>query len=75
MDEEKKSLDTSEKWLIAIMLGVLFLILISPIAFRFSNSIFSRVRFSLTSSEGVPNIRGIVVHTLVFIILIRILMK
>jgi hypothetical protein len=79
MDENKITHNENEnayqKWLISIILGMLFLILISPIAFRFSNSIFSFVRFPLTSRAGVPNIRGLVVHTVVFIILVRILMK
>lgn len=73
-DEEKhpKNID---KWRVAIIIGIIFIILTAPIIFGFSNSIFSKVGLSTCDNKGRPTLLGWLLHAIVFIIIVRVLMK
>jgi hypothetical protein len=55
----------SKKWMYVIGSAVLFLILVSPISFKLTNSLTSAVKWE-TSVSGCPNIWGVVLHTVIF---------
>ena len=66
-----------EKWLIAAILGVVFLIIASPLVFKFTNSIFGYIGWH-TIQPGTsqkPTLFGWILHAIVFIIIVRILMR
>jgi hypothetical protein len=65
---------STDKWLIAVLLGVIFLIVAAPLMFRLSNSIFKYVGMNTVDSRGSPTPFGWIIHTIAFIILVRILM-
>jgi len=68
-----KDLTERQKWMISIWSALLFLLISSPFMYNVTNSLTSTIGF-LTSSNGCPNIHGLVLHAVVFAILIRVLM-
>ena len=64
----------STKWLISLYSGILFLIIASPIAFKIVNYITSMVNLPVLDYEGKPNLFGYLLHTLVFILIVRLSM-
>ena len=63
----------SQKWMISFWSALLFLLIASPFMYRLTNKITSLVGFE-TSSNGCPNIYGLILHTLVFALLVRLMM-
>ena len=68
-------LDSAEKWRIAILLGIIFLIVCAPLIFKMSNSILGIVGLQTLDAKGNPNMFGWVIHMIAFILIVRILMK
>ena len=69
-----KDISSTEKWLIAVLLGVIFLIVASPLIFQFSDTIFGYVGWNTVRSNGKPTPFGWILHMLAFILIVRILM-
>ena len=67
-------LSDTDKWLAAVIIGVVFLIIASPIIFKFSNSIFKYIKLPTIRGNGMPTIFGLLIHTLAFILIVRLLM-
>lgn len=66
---------SAQKWWASILVGVLFFVLASRPAFSFTGSIFDRMSGSTSNTYcGGPGVLGLIVHTVIFVIVIRILM-
>ena len=63
-----------EKWILACLLGGVFLFIASPFAFKFTNSAGSKVGLPTLRGES-PNCLGWVVHLVIFIIVVRIMLR
>lgn len=63
-----------DKWIIAVLIGIIFAIIASPFLFRLTNWFFNKLGFPTVDANGVPNLFGIVLHAVIFIIVIRVLM-
>ena len=74
IDDVKIRLSDKDKWLIAVIIGVLFLILAAPLIFKFSNVIFKPLKLPTIKENGMPTIFGLLLHTIVFILILRLLM-
>jgi hypothetical protein len=65
----------SEKWWAAITLGVLFALFSSGILYSITNSIISSPGINTWSGDcGGPTVFGLLLHTIIFTIVVRILM-
>jgi len=73
-DEGNRILTTKEKWILAILLGILAIICFGPLSFAFSNRIGSRIGICTTSGSHYTSL-GLALHLAVFIILVRVLMR
>jgi hypothetical protein len=63
-----------DKWVISIIIGIVFLVLVSPFMFKLSNNI-TRINGPRTMNvNGSPTGFGLLLHTLIFIIIVRLLM-
>jgi multisubunit Na+/H+ antiporter MnhB subunit len=70
----QKPYTSKDKWIVSIVVGLLFLIIASPFLFSFVNSITEYAGFE-TSNDGKPNVFGLLIQSAIFIIIIRIFMK
>lgn len=64
----------SDKWVIAIIIGIIFFILATSFLFRCSNYIFRGFGLPTCTPSGKPTIAGLIIHAIIFIVLVRILM-
>ena len=68
--------DNSKKWSISIYSGLLFFIIASPLLFKLVNKLtISSINVSILDENGNPNMIGLLIHTLVFILIVRISME
>ncbi|MFS8158623.1 MAG: hypothetical protein ACMG6E_00150 [Candidatus Roizmanbacteria bacterium] len=73
--EEQKEINNTEKWIIALLLGLIFFIVSHKLAFAISNSILSKIGLHTTNQRGNATGFGWTVHLIIFIALVRVLMK
>lgn len=62
----------SMKWWLAIFLGILFFIIAAPVTYNVTNCIWTSVCLpSYLCAPGCPNVWGVLIHAIIFILLIR----
>ena len=66
-------LDEAQKWIIGLYCGLLFLLIASPFMYKLTNKLTKLVGWT-SSVNGCPNIGGLILHAVVFVILIRVIM-
>lgn len=67
-------LSSSQKWIASLVSAFLFFVIASPMMYKFVNSITTKIGFSTASEDGLPNVGGLILHSLVFLLIIRGLM-
>ena len=67
------SLTETQKWVISLYTALLFLLIASPLMFKITNSVTNLIGWE-TSENGCPNVGGLVLHSAVFLVLVRGLM-
>ena len=76
---KNKPYTSKDKWILSIMVGLLFMLISSPYLYKITNSIASYVKLSTieggNSSPGMPNIPGLILHTIIFTIIVRLLIR
>jgi hypothetical protein len=70
-----KPYSSSDKWTASFMLGILFLLVSSPFAYSLTNSIAKGAGFVMADSQGCPNLAGMILHTILFILLLRLMLN
>ncbi len=60
-----------EKWMIAVIAGLVAFVIYSTRMFTASRQLFS----GLADDSGCPSLAGLIVHTIVFILIIKLLMR
>jgi hypothetical protein len=73
-DEKGMRVNNFDKTLIAIIIGIVFFILAHPFIFNVSNRGAKVIGLRTTTSAGVPTMLGLILHTIIFILIIRFLM-
>jgi len=63
-----------DKWIIAAIIAIIFILLASVWAFWGSNFLFSKLGLPTVTKHGKPTLVGLVVHAIVFVIIVRLLM-
>jgi hypothetical protein len=70
-----KPYTSSDKWTVAFISGLLFLLVASPYLYTLTNTATSTIGLVIADADGCPNLAGIIVHGIVFTILLRVLMN
>ena len=65
----------SDKWRFTLYTTILLLILFNPWMYKFVNSLLYSIIGTIANKEGCPTILGFIVHTIVFTIILRLLMR
>ncbi len=65
---------SQQKWIIAVLAGVLFALISSNMMYGFTNKLFSGINVGPLYKTGGPTTTGLVIHTIVFILLIRLIL-
>lgn len=65
---------SSKKWLISLLSGILFLIVSSSQLYTLTGKVFDHYLNFEIEYDGCPNNWGLLIHSIVFILLVRLLM-
>ena len=60
-----------KKWQITLFSALIFLLVINPYTYQFTQKFLGRLLGKIAESNGCPTLRGLALHTLVYILLIR----
>jgi hypothetical protein len=63
--------DSSKKWQISVFSAFIFIVVIHPYTYLFTQKMLGGLLGKLADSSGCPTTRGLLLHTLVYILLIR----
>lgn len=64
-----------DKWVVAIIIGILFLLFASPFTYTLTNGFFESIGLTLSTHAGCPYMSGLLVHMILFILVARLLMR
>lgn len=71
-----KPYTSKDKWIVSVIAGVLFLIVASPFLFKVVNGLAGIFGISTADpATGNPNILGLLIHSIVFVLVVRLLMN
>jgi hypothetical protein len=62
---------SSKKWQISIFSACIFILVIHPYTYQFTQKVFGSFLGKLSDMNGCPTTRGLALHTLVYILLVR----
>ena len=65
------SASSSMKWQITLFSALIFLLVIHPYTYQITQKLFGGLLGKISESNGCPTARGLVLHTLVYILLVR----
>ena len=60
-----------KKWQISIFSAFIFILVINPYTYIFTQKVLGGVLGKISDSSGCPTTRGLMIHTLVYILLVR----
>jgi len=69
-----KPYTSRDKMIVSIMAGLLFLLLSSPFTYRLVNTATSYFGLPVVGVTGIPNMAGLILMTILFIIITRLMM-
>jgi len=59
------------KWLISIFSAFIFILVIHPYTYLFTQKMFGGLLGKIAETNGCPTTRGLLLHTFVYILLVR----
>ena len=59
------------KWQISIFSAFIFILVIHPYTYLFTQKVFGGLLGKIAETNGCPTTRGLILHTLVYILLVR----
>lgn len=59
------------KWQISIFSAFIFILVISPCTYKLTQKIFGGILGQIADANGCPTMRGLALHTVVYILLVR----
>ena len=70
----ERGLTNTQKLMVSVISALLFALISSPFLYKFVNKVTSGLGLSIADSNGCPNNYGLLVHTIVFGIIVRLIM-
>lgn len=62
---------SSMKWQITLFSAFIFLLVIHPYTYKFTQKLLGGILGKIAEANGCPTTRGLLLHTLVYILLVR----
>ena len=60
-----------KKWQISIFSAFIFVLVIHPYTYQLTQHMFGSILGKISEANGCPTTRGLILHTLVYILLVR----
>ena len=68
-------LTNSQKWIFSFVASLVFFVVASPVLYGFTNTLTTGIGLCRTYNPGGANIFGLLIHTVVYMLLIRLLLQ
>ena len=68
------SVTNEQKWQISLLSGLIFLIISSPLLYKVTGNLVKNITDYEIQRKGKPKISGLIIHSLVFVLVTRLLM-
>jgi hypothetical protein len=65
------SASSSMKWQITFFSALIFILVIHPFTYQITQKLFGGILGKISESNGCPTTRGLALHTIVYILLVR----
>lgn len=69
------SVTEADKWRWTLSTAVVFAVVTNPMTYKLVDRIFKMIDVKIANQTGCPTIIGLIIHTIVFILLLRALME
>lgn len=66
-----KNISNQRKWMISLYSMLLFFIIANPFTYKLVNNILGGLIGRISNKEGCPTMLGLIVHSLVFLLVVR----
>ena len=73
-DEKGMRVTGFDRILISVIIGIVFFLMATPLMFKLSNKATRMVGVKTVNDSGVTTTTGLILHTIIFIIIVRCLM-
>lgn len=70
-----KPYTSKDKWVVSMVGGLLFLLIASPFFYEAVDSLTSSFGLKIADRDGCPNLAGVILHTCIFVVVVRLLMR
>jgi hypothetical protein len=67
--------NAKDKLIVSIVGGLLFLLIASPFLYQVLNSLTSKIGMVIADAGGCPNLGGLLLTSVIFILVVRVLMR
>ena len=65
----------AEKVVISLISAILFIVIGSPMMYKFVNSLTTKAGLVIANADGCPNLKGLAVHGVVFFLVVLLIMQ
>ena len=65
--------NNGQKWIISLWAAIVFFILAAPFTYKFTGMLCNALNLEI-ENDGCPNLLGLAIHTVLFLIIVRIMM-
>ena len=69
------SATNEDKWRWTLLTVIIFLLVINPYTYIAVNTVLSKAGLKISDPSGCPTTLGLIVHTIVFMLLLRLVME
>lgn len=70
-----KPYTSQDKWIVSLIAGLLFLLIASPFLFGAMNALTLTFGMSIATPGGCPNLGGLLLHAIIFMLIVRLMMR
>lgn len=70
-----KPYTSKDKWIVALIAGLLFMLFASPFLFSAVNGLTQGFGMTIASPHGCPNLGGLLLFSIAFMLTVRLLMR
>lgn len=64
-----------DKWRVSILAGLVFLLISSPLMYKITGSLGDCLNLDISNSKGCPTTLGLLLHTVVYVVITKLLMN
>jgi len=62
---------SNKKWHISIFSAFIFLLVVNPYTYKFTQALLGGLLGKISESNGCPTTLGLIIHTIVYVLLVR----